>query len=152
MSSENKKSVQEREIPSADSEEMVNAVSDMAKVAETIEEQAKAAGVGTGAYTHIFRKPFSYEGRTYEELTFDWESLTGNDSLAIENEVVARGKTLVVPAYTGEYLVGMAARACTERSEDGRRVIGTDVIRAMPLGDFQKICNRARNFLLRAGL
>ena len=127
-------------------------ITEMAAAAEMIEKQAEAAGVGTGAYTHIFRKPFSYEGRTYEELTFDWESLTGNDSLAIENEVVARGKTLVVPAYTGEYLVGMAARACTERDEKGKRVVGTDTIRAMPLGDFQKICNRARNFLLRAGL
>lgn len=134
------------------SEGEASEITEMAAAAETIEKQAKAAGVGTGAYTHIFRKPFSYEGRTYEELTFDWESLTGNDSLAIENEVVAKGKTLVVPAYTGEYLVGMAAHACTERGENGKRVIGTDTVRAMPLGDFQKICNRARNFLLRAGL
>lgn len=133
-------------------EDEAGEITDMAAAAEMIEKQAEAAGVGTGAYTHIFRKPFSYEGRTHEELTFDWESLTGNDSLAIENEVVAKGKTLVVPAYTGEYLVGMAARACTERDERGKRVVGTDTIRAMPLGDFQKICNRARNFLLRAGL
>lgn len=142
----------EKEIKSAVSEGEENEIAEMAAAAEEIEKQAKAAGMGTNAYTHIFRKSFAYEGRTYEELTFDWESLTGNDSLAIENEVVAKGKTLVVPAYTGEYLVGMAARACTERDEKGKRVVGTDTIRAMPLGDFQKICNRARNFLLRAGL
>jgi hypothetical protein len=127
-------------------------VEEMAAAAEKIEEEAKAASTGSGSYTHVFRKPFAYEGRTYEELTFDWDGLTGNDSLAIEKEVTSRGQTLVVPAYTGTYLVGMAARACTERDDNGRRVVGTDTIRAMPLGDFQRICNRARNFLLRSGL
>ena len=84
-------------------------------------------------------------------MTFDFDALTGNDSLAIENEMLAHGKTLVLPAYTGEYLTGMAARACTERSADGKRVVGTDTIRALPLGDFQAICGRSRTFLLRAG-
>lgn len=135
-----------------ESDSIEDKVIDMAEAAASIEEQAKAAGVGTGTYTHLFRSPFSYAGKTYEELTFDWESLTGDDSLAIEGEVNSKGKTLVIPAYTGEYLVGMAARACTARDENGRRVIGSDTIRAMPLGDFQKICNRARNFLLRSGL
>jgi hypothetical protein len=131
---------------------MIESAKDMAAAAEKIEKEAKAASAGSGSYTHIFHKPFTHEGRTYEKLTFDWEVLTGNDSLAIEREVTSRGQTLVVPAYTGAYLAGMAARACTERDKKGRRVVGTDTIRAMPLDEFQKICNRARNFLLRAGL
>lgn len=121
-----------------------------AQAAEALE---KAAGLenSIGVYTHNFKKPFSYAGKTFDTLTFNWEGLTGNDSLAIENEILSKGKTLVVPAYTGEYLTGMAARACTERDEKGARVVGTDTIRALPLGDFQTICGRARTFLLRAG-
>lgn len=121
--------------------------------AKAAEEAEKAAGKATdiGTYTHKFNKPFSYNGKTHDSLTFDFWGLTGNDSLAIENEMLSRGKTLVVPAYTGEFLVGMAARACTERDEKGARVIGTDTISALPLGDFQVICGRARTFLLRAG-
>lgn len=137
-----------------DTEIVEDKVSDMAKAAEEIEEKAKeaeAAGVDFSTYTHHFKKPFTYAGRTFDKLTFDWESLTGRDSLAIESELSMKGKTLVLPAYTGEYLVGMAARACTER-DDGKRVAGTDMLQAMPLGDFQKICGRARNFLLRSGL
>lgn len=41
-----------------------------------------------GTYTHIFRTPFTWEGHTFEELTFDFASLTGGDSLAIENELL----------------------------------------------------------------
>lgn len=137
-----------------DTEIVGDKVSDMAKAAEEIEEKAKeaeAAGVDFSTYTHHFKKPFTYAGRTYDELTFDWESLTGRDSLAIEEELSLKGKTLVLPAYTGEYLVGMAVRACTERNE-GKHAVGKDVMYAMPLGDFQKICGRARNFLLRSGL
>ena len=132
--------------------EDVSSIEDAAKAAEVIEELAKLRGNGNiGSYTYTFRKPFTYEGRTYETLTFDWDQLTGADSLAIENSITKRGRTLVIPAYTGEYLVGMAVRACTERTEDGRRVVGEQLIRALPLGAFQSICNAARDFLLVTG-
>ena len=26
-------------------------------------------------YTHVLNKPFIYEGKTYEELVFEWENL-----------------------------------------------------------------------------
>ena len=107
---------------------------------------------GNERYTHYFKRPFTYQDRTVESLTFDWDTLSGRDSLAIEWELRAKNITLVIPAYTGEYLVGIAARACTDRTEEGKRFVGTDMIQAMPLGDFQQITNRARNFLIRAGL
>lgn len=120
-----------------------------AGAAAKLEEEAKTAD-DIGRYTHAFKKPFTYGGRTYEALTFHWEALTGADSLAIEGEMLLHGKTLVTPAFSGDYLTGMAARACTERGETGGRVVGTDVIKALPLSDFSKICGRARTFLLRA--
>lgn len=122
-----------------------------AKMAEAIEKLA-ALREGIGSFTYSFKEPFAYEGRTSETLTFDWSRLTGADSLAIENGMVRRGKTLVAPAYTGDYLVGMAVRACTERDAGGNRVVTEQMLRALPLGAFRKICDAARDFLLFASM
>ncbi len=102
-------------------------------------------------YTHHFKQPFSYNGVTHESLTFDWGSLTGKDHMAIENEILRRGKTLILPEWTSEFLCGMAVRACTNRNDEGFRVLSVKALNAMPIRDFQMICKRARDFLLRAG-
>lgn len=136
----------------SDDENLEEIAATLAEAAEEMEAAAKEDGVGADVYTHYLRHPFTYEGRTVEELSFDWGALTGRDSLAIERELRTKGITLILSAYTGEFLVGLAARACTDRTEDGKRFVGTDMIQALPLGEFQTITNRARNFLLRAGL
>lgn len=94
-----------------------------------------------GVYIHEFSEPFTYEGKTYDKLTFNWYKLTGDDSLAIENELQSLGKVIVMPEFSGDYLVRMASRACTDN-------IGADVILAMPLGDYNAIRGKARSFLL----
>lgn len=104
------------------------------------EKDAKDSGL---TYTHKFRKPFEYQGKTYTELTFDWDKLTGNDGLAIENELQQLGKPVVVPAFSGEYLVRLAARACTEK-------IGADAFGSMSIADYNKIRSAARSFLLQS--
>lgn len=106
------------------------------------EKEAETSGY---EYTHTFRKPFTYMGKTYTELTFDWGSLSGADGLAIENELQALGKPSVVPAFSGEYKVRMAARACTTS-------IGADALEQMALYDFNRITDRARSFLLKSEL
>jgi hypothetical protein len=91
----------------------------------------------------MFRKPFVWQGVEYEKLSFDWDKLTGNDSLAVEREMQSLGIPLVVPAFSGDYLIRMAARACTTR-------IGADAFGAMSLPDHHKIRNAARSFLLQS--
>lgn len=102
------------------------------------------ADVSESAYIHSLKKPFEYEGKTYERLIFDWETLTGNDSLAIENEIAALGKPLIAPEFSGEFLIRMAARACTV-------TIGADTLCSLPMGDYNKIRGKARSFLLKSG-
>lgn len=102
------------------------------------------ASVSTYAFTYTFPVPFTYEGKTYESLTFDWGKLTGNDALTIENEMQAMGKPVIVPEFSGEYLIRMAARACTEK-------VGNDVLRAMPISAYNKVRGAARSFLLKSG-
>ena len=59
--------------------------------------QAEAA-TATDTYTHVFKKPFTYEDKTYEQLTLDFGSLTGRDFMAIDREVREReGRVPIVP-------------------------------------------------------
>lgn len=110
---------------------------------ESANELAMTAA-GSSSYLHTFQAPFSWEGRTYDQLTFQWDKLTGRDSLAIEGEMARLGKALIAAEFSGDYLARMAVRACKER-------IGLDVLLAMPLGEYNRIISRARSFLLRSG-
>lgn len=126
----------------------------LAQEAHALEEAVKAEAKTAGwqSLTHVFREPFVYERKTFETLEFDWGALTGADSMAIEDEILARTRrTVVNPRFSSEYLVGMAVRSCTSRSREGGR-FDRAAMRALPLGTFQKICGSARNFLILAEL
>lgn len=113
---------------------------------DAAEKEAASMGDFT-SYTHTFKQPFTCligtEGRSFETLTFDFAKLTGRDSLAIENELQALGKPVIVAEMSGEYLIRMAARACTEK-------ISADDLEGAPLADYNKIRSRARSFMLRS--
>lgn len=94
-----------------------------------------------GKFTLRFDPAWEYEGKTYKELTFDFNSLTGNDCLAIEDELNSQGKVLLAPSASGHFLVRMAAKACTTR-------LGSDVLMALPMPKFMQLRSRARVFLL----
>lgn len=100
-------------------------------------------------YVHTFSKPFTFEGESFDSLTFDFSKLTANDSLAIEAELTAQGQVLITPEFSGEYLIRMAMRACTARRNDGRK-LGIDAFRTLPMAAYVRIRGRARSFLLRA--
>lgn len=133
--------------------EMQNGSADAANAAAdaaALEEAAKAE-TDSGKYTHTLKAPFTYQGVTVETLTFDWNSLTGEDHVAIENDMLMHGKTLVTPEFSSEFLCGMAVRACTARTDEGFRVLSDTMLKALPMRDFQTICKKARSFLLRVG-
>jgi hypothetical protein len=106
------------------------------------EQQAADSGF---TYTHKFHTPYEYQGKIYDELIFDWGKLTGEDGLAIENEMQQIGKPVIAPTFSGEYLIRLAAKACTEK-------IGSDAFRRMPISDYNKIRSAARSFLLKSEL
>ena len=108
---------------------------------EVAEQEAQA--VEAGVYKHTFAKPFVYEDKEFTSLTFDFDTLTGADSLAVENELQRQGITVIVPTFSGEYLIRIAARACTEQ-------IGSDALKQMRIADYNKIRSKARSFLLNS--
>lgn len=121
-----------------------------AEEAARLEAEAKS-GPDITTYTHTFEKPYEYQGRSITELTFDWGALTGEDHQAIESDMLRNGQTLVVPAFTGAFLMGMAVRACTNRDANGIRIVDADFMKKLPIRDYQKIYMSARRFLLRSG-
>lgn len=84
--------------------------------------QAEAA-TATDTYTHVFKKPFTYEDKTYEQLTLDFGSLTGRDFMAIDREVREReGRVPIVPVYDTSFLMRIHGA-------------GPDRVREMALGN-----------------
>lgn len=126
-------------------------VESAAEAAAALAAEAKAEPDAM-TYTHTFDEPFEFRGHTVTELTFNWGGLTGEDFEAIEDDMLRRGKTLVTPSFTGAFLAGMAVRACTDRDANGIRIVDADMLRALPIRDYQKIYMSARRFLLRSGL
>lgn len=106
-------------------------------------ESAQAVVQGdTGVYTHVFKKPFEYEGKTYSELTFNFERLTGKDMVSIETEMQMNNEYALAPEISRSFQAKMAAKAAG---------IGSDVLEAMPIKDFNRITNAARGFLIDTG-
>ena len=124
----------------AEKNNVVKIGTDPEKVEETVTEQGSPF-----VYTHEFSNPFTYEGKTFDTITFDWGSLTGKDNLAIEAEMRDLGISLIAAELSSDYLIRMAARACTTN-------ISFDAFAAMPLRDFNNIRSSARRFLLGLGL
>lgn len=97
----------------------------------------------TSIQTIIFKRPVKYCGKEYTELSFDFDKLTGQDSLSIESELTSLGKNSFIPAMNSEYLIRLAAKACTEN-------VGSDIFTTyMSLSDHLEITKMARSFLLR---
>ena len=103
----------------------------------------KATTTGTeGVYVHRFKKPFEYEGKKYETLNFYYERLTGRDVIAIEGEMQANNEYALDPLLSRSFQGKMASRASG---------MAADVLEAMPIQEFNKITNAARNFLIDSG-
>lgn len=95
-------------------------------------------------FVHKLRKPIEYNGTRYTWLEFDFDSLTGADSLEVEEEIQRTGKgTVIVAAFNSEYMIRIAARAC-------KQPIGSDAFKRMGLNDYNRIRDRVRGFLLRS--
>lgn len=97
---------------------------------------------GSLNYTHHFKKPVEIEGKQYKSLTFYFEKLTGDDMEKIEAELQDQNKYVLTPEISSTFQCMMAARAAG---------VAADEIRRLPLRDYMKIKNKARDFLMAAG-
>lgn len=137
----------------------LDAVEENARLAEEQAEK-ETQGEAQGVYVHHFKKPFTIKRKQGDEvveqevteLTFDWESLSGADHNAACAVVTQRtGLMVVVREYTPPYLTEMAARACTLRKENGKRMVFYADMERMRLCDLTAIQDEMRRFLRQSG-
>ncbi len=105
-------------------------------------EQKQEEKTPVGVYVHKFRKPFEYEGKTYSEMHFDFEGLSGQDIVDTENEMNLEKEFAISAELSKNIQARIAAKAAG---------INSEVIKAMPIRDFNKITNEVRDFLLDTG-
>ena len=74
--------------------------------------------------------------------TPNFERLSGRDMVSIETEMQMNNEYALAPEISRSFQGKMAAKAAG---------IGSDVLEAMPLKDFNKITNAARSFLIDTG-
>ena len=123
-----------------DEEELISAQED----ADNEEKDDAAKNNDSGIRIVILKKPINVMGTEYKELHFDYNSLTGKDSIAVEEEIEKTTHvTVITPALNLDYLIRISVRACTEP------ISRTDIIN-LNLSDFNHIRSMARNFMLRS--
>lgn len=93
-------------------------------------------------YTHTFKKPVTILGKQYKTMNFYFENLTGEDIEAVEQEMQDMGKYALSPEISSIFQSMLAARAAR---------VGSDEIRRLPVADYMKIKNKARDFLTGMG-
>lgn len=87
----------------------------------------------------IFAKPFTYEGKTYEKLAIDLESLTGQDLIDAEKGARMMGDKNIMLEASKSYQAVIAGKAAK---------VPTELILALPAKEFSKITTLVQNFLL----
>ena len=84
--------------------------------------------------TVTLSKPINYEDKSYNELTLDLESLTGDDLINADDGKAA------VPEFSKAYLAKLAAKAAG---------VPEGVIRKANAKEFTEITVMVQNFLIR---
>nr|WP_296834687.1 phage tail assembly protein [uncultured Marvinbryantia sp.] len=105
-------------------------------------EDKKAEKEHSQNYTHTFKHPVEIEGKKYTKLTFYFDRLTGTDIEAVEDELQAMNQYVLSPELSSKFQSMIAARAAG---------VGSDEIKRLPVGEYMKIKNKARDFLLAVG-
>ena len=110
--------------------------------AEGVIDFNKEKGRKSLNYTHKFAKPTEIMGKKYESLTFYFEELTGDDVEDVELELQQRNIVVLSAEVSSAFQSAIAAKAAR---------MASDEIRRLPLRDYMKIKNAARNFLVAVG-
>lgn len=105
---------------------------------ELIENEAEKTE-SDSVYVHRFKKPFVWEGETYNEITFDFGSLKGTDLNEVEIEMQSENKYAPIPEYSIAFVLKIAARAAGVHSS---------VIENLPLADANIVRKKARSFFM----
>ena len=105
-------------------------------------DKGQTAAMPSLNYTHTFNPPMEILGQKHKSLTFYFENLTGEDVEAVELELQTRNIIVLSAEVSSAFQMGIAARAAR---------MAADELRRLPLRDYMKIKNAARDFLVAVG-
>lgn len=88
---------------------------------------------------HKFTKPYNFEGKDYESISFDLDTLKGSDMAAAKREFAAMGQFSAVPAADSEFCALILARVCKQPKE---------FFDNLPAKDYWALTQQVTNFLL----
>jgi hypothetical protein len=88
---------------------------------------------------YVFKKPYEFEGKTYDKLELDLDSLSGADISAVKKLYAAGGNFSPIPATDSDFCIMLAARLIKQPVE---------FFNAMPARDYCAIAQGVSNFLL----
>jgi len=100
---------------------------------------AEKIKTNAGVYEHTLKTPLTYEDKTHEKFTFNFDKLTGKDYIDVEIEMADNNEFMMIAEASRGFQYRIAAKAAE---------IGSDVLKALPISDFNKIINAARRFLV----
>ena len=84
------------------------------------------------------KKAISATGKSIKELDLDLDSLTGNDLIEAEKQVMVTDNIPVVMDFNRSFLISVAARASK---------IPADALKSLSAKDFSNITNTVQRFL-----
>lgn len=87
----------------------------------------------------VLSRKYSFEDKEYEELSLDFNSLTGKDIIDAEKEARALGDNSPVPEFSKTYQAILGAKAAK---------VPIDMVMDFNVRDFTRVTMAVQNFLL----
>lgn len=105
-------------------------------------EKKEETTMESGIYIHQLSKPIMIADEEFKTLEFRFNQLTGADIEAIEEELQDQNRYVLSPEISSAFQTILAAKAAG---------IPSFIIRDLPVIDYMKIKNKARDFLAGVG-
>lgn len=86
-----------------------------------------------------FKTPYEFDGKTYETLEFDLESLKGSDISAVKKQFNKSGNATILPAFDSDFCAMVLARVTKQKLE---------FFEELPARDYLALTQEVSNFLL----
>lgn len=110
------------------------------------ENNAVALGKSVENENYVkFKKPFEYEGKSYDGIALDLDSLTGLDVEEAEVQFIAKNPGIAAQTPLKEMSKGFQAILAAKAAG-----VIPEFLSALPAGDYAKVTTKVQVFLLKA--
>lgn len=109
-------------------------------MADEIKKDQNESKKDANIFEYTLKSPVTYDGKEIKVLHFDFDGITGQDCIDIEDELRSFNKFVISEAIDSNFKVRLAAKACKEK-------VGYDLFLLMKHADYKAVMNRVQGFL-----